>query len=462
MSRLSALYQDMHAMLTSVLRPTHPIMIELKSPLSPTSSPLRSARNFLHEVLDQLRKMCAPARNPEVDAMLGALLSPQSENDLPSVIVETVRSIFKLVKEMTDDLHNFTLSNLTETDIVMMVTLEAHRREYELILRLYGGLTGVRRTWDQWLSPSSISDDTGNSNARVWRRRLVASLSMPSPISIAPPPLTELPPEVGSTPATGESEDPLAQPAPNVLPALFLISSPALFRIQNLLQSLVITSSLRLLAYPSANASFGPVTPHGDAAELFTSRIWSLLVGEVDRGGFAPAETKLVNFEDEVWDAIRRQRASTPTSTSSLSLDEATVRANVQRLLRTADPVFTLLMRRVTNALAEWVESCEQETTGNTSDSTAPSTPTSIPGHMQTGRRRQGISVRVNPPDVASTGDRGGYPNRKWDPHNVPSVKTMESQTLRQGVEDVASQLATVMEWAEITWIDVINPRPEA
>lgn len=465
MSRLSMLYKDLHSMLTPVLPPSTYIMTALTSPLSPTSSPLRSARNFLHEVLDELRKNCAPARDGEVDAMLTALSSPESETNLPSAIVQTIRCIFQFVEEMTDDLHNFALSNLTEGDIVMLITLEAHRREFELVSRLYGGLTGVWRTWNEWLSASSVT--AGISERRAWRRQLLSSLAMPSSISIVSPPMTELPPEDGALPAAAEESLPSES---NALPSTFLISSPTLFRIQNLLQALVITSCVRLLAFPSwprpapsSSPATNPAPSTDNAAEIFVSRIWALLVGEIDRGGFAPAETKLVNFEDEVWSAVRSQHASSSTlasgtetlqSNATPRLDEAAVRANVQRLLRTEDPVFALLIRRVTGALANWLES-RPESEGIASANGEGGGGQSIPTHMQTGRKRPGLPVLPIPSNITSSSS--SYPKSRWDPASIPAVKGFEGKILREALEDVASQLGTAVEWVEITWSDVID-----
>lgn len=113
MSRLSSLYHDLHSILLPVLPSSNATMTALISPLSPTSSPLRSSRNFLREVLDELRKNCAPARDAEIDDVLSSLLSSSSssetfpEANLPSAIMQTIRSIFSLVQEMTDDLHHF-------------------------------------------------------------------------------------------------------------------------------------------------------------------------------------------------------------------------------------------------------------------------------------------------------------------------------------------------------------------
>lgn len=192
------------------------------------------------------------------------------------------------------------------------------------------------------------------------------------------------------------------------------------------------------------------------------SRTWALLLGEIDRGGFAPAETKLVNFEDEVWSAVQSQRISTlasGTETSSNAtprLDEAAVRANVQRLLRTEDPVFALLMRRVTGALGDWLESRPAESDGIASTNGGGQ---SIPVHMQTGRKRPGLPALPKPSNgTSSSSSNDAYPKSRWDPKSIPVVKGFEGKVLREALEDVASQLGTAVEWVEITWSDVINP----
>jgi len=500
-SRLSRLYDDMHEALVPVLLPSNPVMITLSSPLPPTSSPLRSSRNFLQNILCELRKYCAAARDSEVDTMLNDLSAsfnfPHDEQDgrLPYLIVQTIRSIFTLAQEMASDLRNFALANLTESEVIGLITSEARRREVECVTRLYGGRLGVLRTWNIWLQLEAAlegnpvdeiapkSQDTPVT-ARNWKKYLLKALSTPVPISIVPPPMTELPPEPGALPPESGSNEGGSSRKENDLPAVFLVSVPSLFRIQNLLQAIVISACLRLLVRSGSNAA----DKEADF-ETFTSRVWILLLGEVEgheqrarpEANGADMQLRLANLEDEVWQLVRR-RLGTGSATSTATPDvplqvgqaealahEENVRANVRRLLRTEDPVFTLFMRRLILAFEKWFEAIDE--TSGTTKGMQDGTPTNssglshVPSLMKTGRALPWSTVA---PTFSRTSNTRGGDTPSKDSESVisthvrllPEIKGFEGDVLRRAFEGVAGEIHSATSWIEETWGDILMMHP--
>lgn len=490
-SRLSGLYHDMHGILAPALPKSNPVMITLDSPLSPTSSPLRSSRNFLESVLHELRKYCAPVRDTEVDAMLtgiSASFEDDQDGKLPSLILQTIRSIFTLAAEMTSDLNNFALSNLTENEIIALITSEATRREVETVVRLYGGRLGVIRTWTEWLqSEASLEGNPVHETApqsqlgipvaaEKWKNHFIKALSTPVPISIVHPPMTELPPKPGALPNVESGTN--AGRNTNELPAVFLISLPSLFRIQNLFQAIVITACLRLLVHPGSGAADNETD-----FEAFTSRIWILLLGEVENGqptspkaGGVESQLRLSNLEDEVWQLVwRRLGAGHVTSTTTpgvpLELGNAEtvahekVRANVRRLLRTEDPVFALLMRRLVVSLKKWCEDIDQTTKEIKGMEAAVSSGglSRVPILMKTGRAAPRSNVTSTFLRRNSPGKENGVQSGMATyARSLPNIKGFEGQTLRRALEDVAEEVYLAASWVEQTWDDILVTRQDS
>ena len=429
-------------MLLPVLPPALPIMMTLSRPLSPTSSPLMSGINMTRTVLHELRERCAPVRDLEIDTLLQEIDLPVSESALPTLLVTTIRSLFQVIEEMTSDFHQFRLSTLGESEMRQLVSLEAQRRERELVLRLYGGFTGVSRPFREWVA----SLTTPGSDVRPWTSRLISSLSSPSAISVRDPPLTEMPPEVGVFPPSTESPK-------NILPPIFLLCSPLLFRLQNLLQALVACSCLRLLAFPamsSQDRSNNSIIRSDGAQEspetVFISRIWSLLNGEIDRGGHAEAETKLVNLEDEVIQ-VARTRASgngepvLPSQHLS-SAEEERIRQRIRRIIRTEDPVFQLLMKRAADAISQHIFTLQ----GTSSHSNVRHS--AAPWHLRTGNR------------VGSAMDSDSTAVAMEYSIPLPVVKGFEHQILMGALREVAGDVLDCIVWVEEVWEDVLAPGP--
>lgn len=526
--RLANFYIDIHSMLEPILPPDNPAMALLSSPLPPTSSPLRSARNDLRIILEQLRKVCAPVRDDEVDAAIQSTYSMEGDEDLPAIVTQTLRSTMHLIEEMRSDLRSFTLANLEEETLTRVLTAEARRREVLLVARLYGGEQGVTKPWVDWISsPLALvsrtagSNDSPSARSTAWIPLVMKALSSSTPVSIVYPPMTENPPEPEGSPRPPPQVD--ARTRDLILPPPFLIPLPSLFRIQDLMQALVVTACLRIIAQsilpritaappstlnsrtlasssqmpprrpgtpnvsspstsrpirptsspgPKANLSTGSPTPTAlDPLDEFTSRVWSLVEHEVERGGRAEAETKLINLEDEVW-RLKKQFII-PGSSTSLSPaqinEEKRIRAQVQHLLRLDDKVFTLLQTRLVHGLTEWLTtafapssaaSVSVSVSGQAKPkSHAQPSGISTPVHMRTGMRRPGTLLATSP-SWGSDAVEGGLHVPAIS--SLPTIAGFDGVVLRKALGEVAHDLAVVVGWVKETWGGVIAlaPRP--
>ncbi|KAF8325223.1 uncharacterized protein EI90DRAFT_3157068 [Cantharellus anzutake] len=435
-SRLSQLYRDMHAVLLPVLPSTLPIMMTLSRPLSPSSSPLMSGINVTRVVLHELRERCAPARDPEIDSLLRKINNPVSEREFPNLLVSTIRSIFQIIEEMTSDLHHFRLSSLGESDMRQLVRAEAQRRERELVLRLYGGSLGVSRPFREW-----VSFPTTTSEPLRWIARLISSLSTPISISVHDPPFTEMPPEAGALAPSPE------QPT-NILPPVFLLSSPLLFRIQNLLQALVACACLRVFAFPSTssqaqqrNHAAHSQKAQGPSETTFVSRVWTLLNTEIDRGGYAEAETKLVNLEDEVIHVARFRQLNDGASSGPQNLstsEEDRIRNNVRRIIRAEDPVFKLFMKRVADAIDQYIVSLREPAS-------------------QSGAKHSMVPLRLRTGRHVGKAQDNSYKAPLLDQTiPLPIVKGFEDHALVEGLGEITKEILDCIVWVEEVWQDAL------
>lgn len=302
LSRLRLLYTDVFTAVASLIPSSHPIMTILSNPLSPTSSPLRSAARHLRVLLSVLRERCAPVRDADIDGLLHHLDDPPL-HELPKACIATIRGILEVADRMKNDLADFIIGTWTELDARRWIRREAIERERRVVLEMFPPQK-ITIMYRDWLGPGS------EENSKPLVSRLIKALGSSEPVSSFPP-------------------------SNNLLPPPFTFTAFDVLQIQNLLQALVITASLRTLVRT--------VDPVSD----WLSRIWTLLEIEIQRGGTEPAETKLLNLEDEVVQAAK----SLEDPDSEVRLREA-----VRRILRPQDPVFVLLHSRLLNAVQARLE----------------------------------------------------------------------------------------------------------
>ncbi|KAI0305569.1 hypothetical protein B0F90DRAFT_1699120 [Multifurca ochricompacta] len=319
--RLKLLLNDLHTALMPLFPSTHPILTILAAPLPPTSSPLLMALNNLREVLIALRGRCAPARDEYIDTLSASLAHPPAHvPDLAKLAVETARSLLKLAETMKDDLSQFVLGTMGESQLAIAVSDQARERERALILDLWKRelirkdiatwMAGLSQPYALIVAPPS----------RKWILRLVQALGTTDPVAC-------------SLPVKPLASDESARPPPiqpNTLPPPFFFSAPELFYIQNFLQAIVIAAALRALL---------PAFVSSPNDSMY--RIWTLLLASVNEEDVTE-DAKIVNLADEL------VRASSLTDAEAVKL-----RSAVARTMRASDPVFLLLQRRLLLALAE-------------------------------------------------------------------------------------------------------------
>jgi hypothetical protein len=299
---------------------------------------------------------------------------------------------------MKDDLSQFVLGTMGDAQLAAAVADQARTRERALVLGL----------WEQGVIREDIAAWTGLSHQYTlitvspphkWVLRVVQALGATEPVA-CPLPTKPLGPENNRPP-----------PVPNSLPPPFFFSTPELLYVQNFLQAIVIAAALRTLLPAS-------VPPPED----FMYRIWTLLLVSVNEEN-PEEDARFDNLADEL---IRA---------SLLTDDEATqqLRAAVVRTVRTSDPVFLLLQRRLLTALAERL-----------AHTPALLDRKDAPAEMRTGRRER-------PPNTA--GEKGLKPE-------ILEVKGFGDPVLMSAIQEVLVKLRGILMWIEGIWEDLLLFEP--
>ncbi|KAF4598540.1 hypothetical protein EYR38_006944 [Pleurotus pulmonarius] len=483
LARLKLLYADLSTAIAPLLPPDHSVLLQLSSPLPPTSSPLQTCLTLLKEVVDALKERCAPIRDSDFLQVLKRLDEP---NALPTTtpvkttkeavphlpiavcIVDVIQSIITLSEHMKSDLEQFALGTMSEFQLKATITLQAKKHERNLIAELWStneekGEDVARRLWIQWasepLEPHLKSEDRTH-NGR-WVLQLVQALG--SSVSIA----CDVPGHKDHSQSTAISPQlTSAVSHKNSLPPQFLLSSPSLFYLQNLLQAIVISAALRTLPRLPAPSSTSATGPGGD----FMERVWSLLRSEVDHPDDTPGATKLINLEDEVVRArtlaVDHPPASVPNhgtdpSSATPSVpplgkeEEARLRAAVQRTLQTQDPVFVLLQKRLLVSMAKYSldlvaqSPADQGVASGGSSSVSHGAPYA-PSSMQTGRDGGRPEKRLR---LSSPSDP---PQNTESPKDVALIKGFEDPVLVRAIEEAFSKFGRCIQWVAGTWQDMI------
>jgi len=352
-SRLKGLYKDLHEALTPLFPPKHPALVVFSLPLPPTSSPLLVATTHLRDALVSLRRRCAPVRDSTIDMVLHKIdhrSSSASTGELAGLLVDSIRSTLELSIDMCNDYSNAVLATASEQELADMVAATAETQEQRLVLQLWESKETMRKAWSHWMDGFRPADPTLQPRPeQLWILKLVQSLGKPHAITsklVGPWP----PQEITNDPKDNRDPDssPRRTPPPNMLPPQFLFSGPSLFRLQNYVQALTIAASLRSLV-PTPHPITSP-PPQSPASWAFTERIWALLEPEIEATNEGPSETKIINLADEV---IMAHSGTLPPGVGTLDSQlEHRLRSAVDRILRTDDPVFILLQKRLLAALS--------------------------------------------------------------------------------------------------------------
>lgn len=251
-----------------------------------------------------------------------------------------------------------------------MVRALAHAHERNSLLARWT-LEQLRSAWRSWSGATSVS----------WTQRLVESVCLHRAITFLDPPTTA--PTSGST--QGDS---------NCLPLLLKTCAPILWFAQNMIQALLITSLLALLA-PAASSDLA-------ARILNLLRVDMLAPPSEDHTDLADLEKLLI--------------AGCDVSVE----DRKVLRGRIEKILRSEDPVWALLAQRLAAALA-----C----------ALAPSM-ASVPDTLQTGLILRPTSI---------------------DGKRRMVVKGFEGEALEEAAGEVLAALEGVREWVGEGWADVLR-----
>ncbi|KIM74335.1 hypothetical protein PILCRDRAFT_80202 [Piloderma croceum F 1598] len=457
LARLKYLYNDLWTSLTPLLPAGHPVLVTLSSQLSPTSSPLFSAITHLREVLTSLRERCAPARDPYIDSLLTRLKEPPPDNPPPvalaRLVVDTVKSTIDLSKAMKDDLSQFVLGSMGEKQLKVLIAQQARTQERSVLLGLWRP-EDIQKSWSAWIAdihPPYGSADTSQTGRDKFISRLIQALGAMSPVMCSLP-TKPIPP--------GDPNIQEAEPVEslNSFPPPFFFVTPSLLYIQNLLQALVITASLRSLTRLPA-ASVSPST-NGTGAD-FMQRIWALLTAEISEDtneqDSNQSSTKLVNLADEVVRArnlaMRLESSPSPSSPGSSATshidagEEKSLRSAVERTLQPLDPVFVLLQKRLLGALADRLI----QPSGGAEAAT-------IPERMQTGRYKEGERTGKRPRMMLDPEDmRRSEQEHMTEKEKSLVVKGLEDPVLVVAIGEALGKIRDCVRWVEEAWEDLVE-----
>ena len=433
-TRLQFLYKDIHEAITPIFPARHPVLLRMSSPniSSSTSSPLLSAVEDLRGVLVGLRERCAPVRDSLIDDTLRRLAD--YEAPLPRWIVDATKSVIEIAAVIKDDLSGFIFGTMSEDQLKTVITQQALKSERTIVLSIWGEAS-LKQSCRDWLNQLVLHDQESSTidPRDLWKLRLLQSLSSTESITCSLPP------------STSPNPTPTSEVTYNALPPPFLFTAPTLFYIQNLLQAIVIAASLRsLIRLPPTLNQLPPSTD-------FMQRIWTLLKLEIDDELFtsipeanAEPRTKLVHLADEV---VRAHRSASGGKDNLVPPDEeARLRAAVDRTLRTQDPVFLLLQRRLMDAIR--AKLLHRTRTGRVN---AHAVSGGAPEYLRTGRdvaRGGGLHSQVRqgstPPNDAASKETG------------LEVKGFEDPVLVASIWEVWGKITHCVDWVESVWADML------
>ena len=443
-SRLKGLYKDLHEALTPLFPSKHPALLAFSFPLPPTSAPLLAAIIQLRDALVTLRQRCAPVRDATIDGILHQIdhRSPSaSVQELAELLVNVIQSVLELSIDMRNDYSNVVLATATEQELADMVATMAETQERGLVFRLWKPEGTVRQAWTRWMDGFHSADPALQAQPKqLWILKLIQSLGKPHAVTsklVGPSP-----PQETANDST-DSRDPNSSPEqapepPNMLPPQFLFSGPTLFRLQNHIQALTVAASLRFLVPTPRLATNPPIPPQSRTNDLrssagwaFTERIWALLEPEIGPTDDEPSEMRIINLADEV--VMAHNNSLPPGMTPLDPQSEQRLRSTVDRILRTDDPVFILLQKRLLAALSVALLS-------------TPIADERASIRMQSGRPRpqRGFSSPSPPPQTTQ--------------REVAIVaKGFEDPVLAKQCSIAASTLRRSVEWVERVWGDTIT-----
>ncbi|KAL7417223.1 hypothetical protein BDY24DRAFT_411973 [Mrakia frigida] len=409
--RLSLLQTDLSTAFSGLLPP-----MKLKDlfpvPDQTTIWDRKAFSTSLANILEAAKARCAPVRDEEVlrlERMLEATKSEESganEKDATKAVLSVVEGVLELAELMKSDLSTFRLLSIPPASLPSLVTSLAETFERTEILSNFPSHASLTSSLSTYLAANTPHSPSEPASLRLYAS-LVSTVTSSHPISQPPLPTSD----------SNPSSSPSSTLENNQIPPILIGTSPILFNIQNHIQAIVITASLVALAP-------GGLSP--DASR----KIYQLLMADLHAEG-GEQHTHLEDLTQIVlacWSA-----SSTPApSEEEKKAHQEKIREGVQRVLRTTDPVWNLLLSRLKKAL---ITSLTEEHLPMDL----------VPERMQSGRG-----------EVRSSMSGGGGGGGRGKSRRIV-VKGFEGEVLEQGIGNVVDGLKKVGGWVGEVWGDVLK-----
>lgn len=416
----------------------------------------------LERLVRVLQRLCAPARDPDVRALL-ARLDDRADPSRPSRrrhpdepnLVDLVQETLDLAEAMKADLDRFHAAEVRhhrravlsdplhlrdaaaadeeERGLRALIEQEAASRERHLVVEWYAGDENVRRATTTWCLGHSSghppppqgqvdpphSDRVATAGREEVAHALVETLFAREAVAL---------PDLDTTPAadpdrvTGQGPLDVAAAAAaadtsagNVLPPVLVVLAPLLFELQNQLQAVVILACLATLV----TSTYEPATASSPAMDPLFQRLWSILDMSITRlpsprdsatasgvpADEVPEPAHLAHLADEILAHFAAASSPSPhRDVANSDLIEARVRAGVERILRYEDPVWRLLSNRLQAATeAALLETIRRSSCRESAPPEGGQQPQQVPSRLQTGRLNRGAGPHPSPRSSASS-----------------------------------------------------------
>jgi len=414
--RLKTFYGDLHDALRPFLRPEHPLLVALSSPLSPTSNPLRSGIRYLRASLVAMRTLCAPVRDELIDATLQRLDTEMevasTREELAREYVDGIKSALEIGEIMQQDFHDFMAKYGDERRVRSMFQQSGKEAEREAISCVFSP-TKIVEQWKKWAGVPEVG-----ASPRWWLERLLSVLSKVEPV-------------------TTQIDD-----HPGYIPPVLALCRLDLMEMQNAFQGLVLCASLRTLV-PALPASRRTQLQARDpeaakAEEAFSQRIWTLLGVDPFTTNVDTSTEDPLSIAEEVvqlW-KLRNPPSEDGSEAGSFATKEISIREMAIRMINEPEhPVRKLLTRRLLKAVEERLQT-----------PLLPPEASSSPTKLESGRATQS-GFRLKPSRV---------PVDLEDP--PLAVQGFDDPFLRDQTTAMVKHLRrNVIDWVEFVWSDVVS-----
>lgn len=414
--RLTTFYGDLHDALCPFLRPDHPLLVALSSPLSPTSNPLRSGVRYLRASLVAMRALCAPVRDEITDATLQKLDTEiavaSTREELARAYVDGIRSALEIGEIMQQDFHDFMAKYGDERRVQSMFQQSGKEAEREVIGSIFGP-TEILKQWGKW----ARAPEAGAS-PRWWLERLLPVLSQ-----------LEL--------VTTQLDD-----HPGYIPPVLAFCRLDLMETQSAFQGLVLCASLRTLvpALPASRRTQLQVRDPeaAKAEEVFSQRLWTLLGVDPFTTSMDTSTEDPLSIAEEVvqlW-KLRNPRPEDGSEAGSFAIKEKSIREMAIRMINEPEhPVRKLLTRRLLKAVEERLQT-----------PLLPPESSTTPAKLESGRATQS-GFRLKPSRVPVDLEEPPLAVQGFDDPFLRGQATATVKNLRRNVID----------WVEFVWPDVVS-----